>query len=310
MKNKLLAGLTTGVLIFGGVAQAENEAIYNAATGSLNIPKVSVGSESYNVDMQQQGQGLDFGVINATPSTSSSSSNIATYNPAVGSLNIPTVVVGADSYTVVMQQQGQSLNFTVTGASVAQTSSTSLAGQAVVDLGSYGKLIAPVQVNNHWYYYWDRSGDGTSADTGSLNGGVDYLTHDTLDTIFTQDINGNQNPGTNTTDTFRYATLNGVRVALPTDGSGTAIANSSIHMADNGNYTDLVEIWDSCNSGFYTSGVPSGWISDAYWSATLSGSYHVIVDLRGGAVGANNAWVGSPEVDNEDYGRYVALEVL
>ena len=71
------------------------------------------------------------------------------------------------------------------------TPSAFVAGDAVIDLGSYGKLIAPVQVDGgQWYYHWDRSGDGTSADTGSLNGGVDYTTHDVLDGIFTQDIGG------------------------------------------------------------------------------------------------------------------------
>lgn len=297
MKKRLLAGLAIGMLIFGGVAQAENEAIFNSATGSLNIPKVSVGSDSYSVDMQQQGQGLDFGVINATLSTSSSSSNIATYNPAAGSLNIPTVVVGADNYTVVMQQQGTGLNFTVTGASVAQISSSSLAGQAIIDLGSYGKLIYPAQVNGRWYYFWDRSGDGTSADTGSLNGGSDYTTHDVLDAIFTEDINGNQNHVGGTTDTYRYATLNGVRVALPTVGTG--IIND--YMADNQSYSDLAEIWDSNNTGFQTSGLPSGWASALYWSATPSDSGHAHVNLRLGFV---------VDVYGPTYHHYVALQVL
>lgn len=124
MKNRLLSGLTVGVLVFGGVAQAENEAIYNPATGSLSIPTVIVGSDSYNVDMQQQGQGLDFGVINAAPATSNSTSNVATFNTSTGSLSIPTVVVGAHSYTVVMQQQGPELNFTVTGATELASSDT------------------------------------------------------------------------------------------------------------------------------------------------------------------------------------------
>ena len=68
------------------------------------------------------------------------------------------------------------------------TPSAFVAGDAVIDLGSYGKLIAPVQVEGAWYYYWDRSGNGTSADTGSLNGGLDYTTHDVLDGIFTSTL--------------------------------------------------------------------------------------------------------------------------
>ncbi len=49
-----------------GMAQAENEATYSAGTGSLNIPKVLVGSTYYQVDMQQ-GDGLNFSVTTATP---------------------------------------------------------------------------------------------------------------------------------------------------------------------------------------------------------------------------------------------------
>lgn len=75
MMKRLVAGLTVGLLMLGGVACAENEAIYNPSTGTLNIPKVAVGSDYYNVNMQQQGQGLDFSVTGATASTSSSSSN-------------------------------------------------------------------------------------------------------------------------------------------------------------------------------------------------------------------------------------------
>ena len=76
------------------------------------------------------------------------------------------------------------------------------AGQSVIDLGSYGKLIAPVQVDGvHWYYYWDRSGNGTNANTGTLNGGLDRITHEVLDGIFKQDINGVVGGAGNTTDT-------------------------------------------------------------------------------------------------------------
>lgn len=62
-------------------------------------------------------------------------------------------------------------------------------GDAVIDLGSYGKLIAPVQVEGNWYYYWDRSGNGTSTNSGSLNGGLDNTTHNVLDGIFNKDFN-------------------------------------------------------------------------------------------------------------------------
>lgn len=330
--KKLFAGLTVGLMMFGGVVQAENEAVYNRATGTLNIPKVVVGADSYNVEMQQQGQGLTFGVINAAPSTSSSSSNIATYNPAAGTVNIPTVTVGADNYTVDMQQQGQGLIFTVTGATVVQpnTSSASLAGQAVIDLGSYGKLIHPVQVEGHWYYYWDRSGDGTSANTGALNGGHDYVTHDTLDAIFTEDINGvtgqNAYGVGNTTDTYRYATISGVHVALPTAGGqssppygvngindyqpGTAVADG---VTINPTYNDLLAIWDANNgagTGAGMDALPSGWAYGGYWSATPFGSGHADVALVSGNVSLNVGDVDTYYDGGDGNYHYVGLEVL
>ncbi|MEI6029310.1 MAG: Ig-like domain-containing protein, partial [Betaproteobacteria bacterium] len=146
-------------------------------------------------------------------------------------------------------------------------SSGGVAGQSVIDLGSYGKLIAPVQVDGgKWYYFWDRSGDGTSANTGSLNGGSDYTTHDVLDGIFNQDINGVVGGGGDTTDTYRYATINGVHLALPTAGGvtsppygaaginayqpGTAVGSATASNgsnAENATYNDLLAVWDAYN---------------------------------------------------------------
>ena len=196
----------------------------------------------------------------------------------------------------------------------------SRAGESVIDLGSYGKLIAGIQVEGKWYYHWDRSGDGTSDNTGSLNGGVDYVNHDTLDGIFKYDINGNLNPnaGTNTTETYRYATLNGVQVALPTygagvDGSGKAsptgvykagTSASNNTTTDNPTYNDLLAIWDSQNGSTVgatiVSGTPAGWQDYHYWSATPSVSGHAYVYLNSGLVNDNY------DVNNS----YVALQVL
>ena len=198
------------------------------------------------------------------------------------------------------------------------------AGQAVIDLGSYGKLIAPVQVDGgNWLYYWDRSGDGSSADSGSLNGGVDYASHDVLDGIFNQDINRNTGGGGNTDNTYRYATLNGVHVALPTVGGqssppygangignrqpATAVGSSPTAStgsnAANSTYDDYLAVWDAYNgTGTSTNvnGVPSGWPLSLYFSATPSASGHAFVSLGSGSVG--------DYVDHWDL--YVALQVL
>jgi hypothetical protein len=177
-------------------------------------------------------------------------------------------------------------------------------------------------VEGKWYYYWDRSGDGTIANSTAagqtqINGGNDNTNHNTLDGIFKYDINGTLNPnaGTDTTETFRYATLNGVQVALPTygagvDGSGkatptgfkagTAVSDTT---TDNPSYNDLLAIWDAHNGASTSqsiSGVPAGWQASRYWSATPSASGHASLALNNGNV--NN--IG----DNLSY--YVALQVL
>ena len=192
----------------------------------------------------------------------------------------------------------------------------SLAGQSVIDLGSYGKLIAPVQVEGAWYYYWDRSGDGTNA-------GVDYTTHDVLDGIFTSTLSevnaGTTGTGTDTTDLIRYANLNGVKVALPTHGgallgvnavtgfqTGTAVGASPDRLdgsnATNATYDDLLAIWDAYNgtgTGININGTPSGWQNDYYWSATPSAFGHAGVHMIGYVY---------PGGDND--GISVALQVL
>ncbi len=199
--------------------------------------------------------------------------------------------------------------------------SGSQAGKAVIDLGADGKLIAPVQVEGKWYYHWDRSGDGTKANSGSLNNGTDRVTHDVLDGIFTQDINGNVGGGGNTTDTYRYATLDGVKLALPTANGGMVYPNgigayqpgTTVQNGATNNplYDDLLAIWDAhngattdtsfTNGASNVNGTPSGWqYFYYYWSATPSASGHAGVGFFDG-----NVYVGYDYYDD-----YVALQVL
>jgi hypothetical protein len=231
--------------------------------------------------------------------------------------------IDADTYTYTITPDGGTgtLNLDVTTGSFsdavgnANTADTTSVDQrySVIDMGADGKLIHGVQVEGKWYYYWDRSGDGTSANTGSLNGGLDRTTHDVLDGIFRYDINGNLDTDSNTDNTYRYATLNGVKVALPTYGgvnatatdtgykAGTAVSNNTT--TDNTTYNDLLAIWDSYNgttTGTNIAGVPSGWNANHYWSATPSTSGHATVSLNGGIV--------NDSLDT--FSDYVALQVL
>jgi predicted oxidoreductase (fatty acid repression mutant protein) len=184
-------------------------------------------------------------------------------------------------------------------ADLSLSVSAFVAGDKVIDLDSFGQLILPKQVDGgKYYYYWDRSASTSIANTGLLNGGVDYVTHDVLDGIFKQDINGNLESNSNavgavgeTDDIFRYASLNGVPLALPTSGGGltgiyaktgspteTAVGSdpaSDGSNADNARFNDLLAIWDAYNGTrtlavSASSGLPPGWENAYYWSATPS----------------------------------------
>jgi hypothetical protein len=200
----------------------------------------------------------------------------------------------------------------------AQAYFLSLAGQSVISLGAgNGQLINGVQVEGKWYYHWDRNNDG-AADAG------DRYSHNELDAIFKQDINGVVEESGNavgtvgdTDNTYRYATLNDVKVALPTYGSTMSGNNASPldvykngtsaslnPTADNATYDDLLAIWDNYNgatTGTDLGGVPPGWQSSfMYWSATPSASGHAVVTLTSGFV----------DNFNDALGVYVALQVL
>jgi VCBS repeat-containing protein len=200
--------------------------------------------------------------------------------------------------------RGGKAQFSTATDTVAVTSTVN-AGDTVINLGTYGQLIAPVQVEGKWYYYWDASGNGTYANTGTLNSGHDYFTHDQLDAIFNQDINGNVNPnaGTNTSDVYRYATINGVQLALPTLNGNLAYAtgntNQTATTATTGGssapFDDMLAIWDTLNGTNTTTvatnnGMPAAWGSNgaSYWTATPTTAGHAAVSLEyGGQVGDN-----------------------
>lgn len=157
-----------------------------------------------------------------------------------------------------------------TGALSAQCAATtpaaSLAGQSVIDLGADGQLTNPVQVGGNWYYYWkSREHDHSGG----------------LDALFNHDINGVTNTTVanvdgqyGTTDTYRYATINDVRLALPTSSNLTSICGSV--------------------------GVPSGWNPDTYWTATPLTPGHAVVGL-------DVCWGYSVDDNNT---QFVALQVL
>jgi hypothetical protein len=198
----------------------------------------------------------------------------------------------------------------------------------VIDLGQYGKLLYPVRVDgDKWYYYWDRSGDGTTSDRGTLNGGKDKATHAVLNELFAFDINGQANTTIRdpngkpvTTDTYRYATLNGVKLALPTIGTtpgnpytqGTPIDNNPIGEV-NPAYDDLMAIADGLGgTGTLLNGKPADWPYNDYWSASLTSNnttnrFHDTLGLGSGYINSGYGLGGGFASDIE---RHVALQVL
>ncbi|NDD13910.1 MAG: hypothetical protein EB072_14990, partial [Betaproteobacteria bacterium] len=208
-------------------------------------------------------------------------------------------------------------------------------GQATIDLGAYGKLIYPVQVDGgRWYYYWDRSGDGTS--NAWLRDGLDFMGHDVLDDLFgytKEQIEAQLScplcawnwpyvkTSNETTIEVRYGLINGVFLALPSaNGSalphgpaglnkeqpGTRIGSSTASTGSfepNPLYDDMLAIWDAYNgTGTSTGGkgVPPGWYEGSYWSATPSTNGHAAGFLFDGLV----------DDDRDSRPNHVALEVL
>ncbi|MDD5406250.1 MAG: Ig-like domain-containing protein [Sulfurovaceae bacterium] len=196
----------------------------------------------------------------------------------------------------------------------ADTQSLTIAPPSVIDLGpGNGQLIDPVYVDGNYYYYWDKNENGLGMVNGNPDAG-DQFTHNELDAMFKYDVNGNLRPSnlSDTNDTYRYDTINGYHLALPTDGigagniegphNGTAIDNVPAGEI-NPTYDDLLAIWDAYNgSGTeqLTSGVPTTawgeWAEGIYWSATAYGTNgHSAVDLLTGSgvpnAETNNSWV-------------------
>ena len=106
-------------LLFSSLATAENEAVYNEAEGSIEIPVLSVKgqAEKFSVTLQKQEmEDLVFTITDATPDPEvESSTNEATYDPETGVVIIPSVMVleqgnpSVKSYYVELQLTEESI---------------------------------------------------------------------------------------------------------------------------------------------------------------------------------------------------------
>ena len=299
-------------------------------TGDTTAPVFSSGATA---NFAENGAGTAYDATadsdsGVTYTTSGTDASLFSINPSTGLVTFATspnyeapADAGANNiYNLNVIATDAAGNATTQAVAITVTDVVD-AGTLVIDLGSFGKLIAPVQVEGAWYYFWDRSGNGTSADMGALNGGNDFVNHNVLDGIFTSTLAqvtaGTVGTGTDTTDQIRYANLNGVRVALPTANGGVAYPQGTNAFQNGTSYTDagvstngttgtfneLLAIWDAYNgtgTGTNSNGTPSGWQAGDYWSATPETFGHAIFDFATGIVG-----------DNVDLNNgYVALQVL
>jgi hypothetical protein len=293
--------------------------IYSAPENGTSVATLA-GSDANTITYSLSGAGAD------NSKFSLSSGGVLTLNTNKN-FEAPGSGSGTNAYSLtinMLDAAGNSGNQAVT-VNVTDVLENNAAGQSVIDLGIYGYLIDPVQVDgNNWYYYWDRSGDGTSANTGPLNGGVDYTESAVIYPLFTKDIWLSATAAA-TSDVYRYALMNGVKVALPTSGVPSSVNPASDPTyyqpmgtiigsdpnvgsnAINATYNDLLAIWDAYN-GTSTSmrgaALPSSWQVADYFSSTPfpGGADYWDVWMWDGGTG-NHAGSGGAAT-------YVALQVL
>jgi hypothetical protein len=198
---------------------------------------------------------------------------------------LPNVKKAHNDYTIVLNETNSEITLSLKVMN------------DVIDLGKEGKLIAPVHIAKQWFYYWDRSGDGTSDNSGVLNGGADFVSFEHLNALFNHDVRGKvRREGIN--NLYRYGTINAIQLALPTSGTGKKDESSPSHtyiVDRSGKFSDLCAVWSA--SGFTA---PVGWIENRYATATPSGLGYSSLNLGNGEM-SEMIHYNTP---------YVALEVL
>ena len=281
--------------LLDGSFQSKNIQIGAGNTASDQMSLSIVNSDSY-------GLGL------SSSSTQGTGATVGSTALASGALTINGTAIGAGAsasakdVAAAINLQTATTGVTATARATVSTAATPASSgvASVINLGSgNGQLIAPVQVDGgKWYYYWDRDGSGSANIADYFSSSGNY-TFSQLFAVFKEDVNGVV--GASTNNTYRYATLNGVRLALPTiggsdglpygpNGIGSLQPNTSVVLNEvNNAYDDLLAIWDayaawnnSYYSGYYGwNGAPPGWSGDSYISAT-PGNYMSAVRVYDG----------------------------
>ena len=233
------------------------------------------------------------------------SSDTVTLSAGAGYWTQNGQVSNGSTYNVYQNEITHSQVFVKNGVAVTNNDSFVASGE-VIKLGTVngvnlGSLTSFIQVEGKMYGVVDGNSNGTA--TWETN---DIFTHDQIDSIFNKSINGvvnttdpNLDGAYGTTDVYRYATVGGVRLALPTANGGQATTEYSnagtAYTIANGTgsnnlsrYEDLLAIWDAYNgTSTATSAAasyPASWPAGAYyaWASTTSAVGHVRVDLTSG----------------------------
>ncbi|MDT7524485.1 Ig-like domain-containing protein [Rhodoferax sp. TBRC 17198] len=278
----------------------------NIALGSGNITLKAIdGAADVVIDVASHSNQLSISGNTLTINPSSDLARGKQYAVQIGN----TAITDTAGNTYAGISDLNTLNF---------TTSNSQPGDASISLGSMGKLIAPIQVEGNWYYFYDKSGNGVADSADAIS--LEQLAIN-LGTIASA-----------ITESNRTFTINGVTVKLPTYGgpvgvdgkptsfgakNGTSYSANPLVSGDNLNdptpngnatYNDYLAIWDGINgSGTGTGqyGVPAGWLPIVnYWSATPSPNGHAMVNLGAGMYGGEVvAWT-------DNFTAYFAFQVL
>lgn len=272
----------TGVM---ALSVAPNAAQTASGAGSLAVavvqavdtiaPTVSISDDFSAIDAGVP-QSLRFRFLFSEPVTEFGADDVAVLNASKGefsgsgcdySLSV-TTLPGAGHVQVSI----------AAGAARDEAGNASLASEVArqsyraetLDLGDLGQLISPVSGDGGWFYYWDRNSNNTQDD---------QMDHDTLDAIFRYAADGT--PGSGESDAqFRFAEINGYRLALPEAGetpvtSGSRPSTSAYGSAINLTYDGLLALWDAGD------GAPYGWDSHLMHSATPTAEGHALVSMSG-----------------------------
>jgi len=305
--------------LLDGSFQSINIQIGAGNTASDQMSVSIVNSDSYGLGLSSlsiQGTGATVG------STALASGALTINGTAIGA----GASASAKDVSAAINLLTATTGVTATARATVSTAATPVSSgvASVINLGSgNGQLIAPVQVDGgKWYYYWDRDGNSTAdiADTFASNTSYTYgsntyntnYTYSQLYATFKEDINGVL--GASTNNTYRYATLNGVRLALPTiggsdslpygpNGIGSLQPNTSVVLNEvNNAYDDLLAIWDAYATYSFVpernysayNGKPPGWHFDSYISAT-PGNYMSAVRIYDGLTFQGN-WAATAAI--------------